>query len=365
MKKIFTLLLLVVSSFSLQAQAVFADPALDQVFIASAEGQALDVPPTLTRQTIYQLKLPILNLSTVNSIPAGTTKIKIGLGSKMILDPAFDLSTTNTSAYFSWTSETVGGQVQLTGNQIAAIPPGFSQTGLFLVKGVILGLSTITANFLVTNHNNASVTLSDENGANNLSSQAYFITETVPVDFTGIQVKNGNCAVAVSFSVENEVNLRRYVIEYAADGVNFSPAGQLLPTGSRNYFFKFDLPSVITGGVIYVRVKSVDLDGRFQYTSIKVLRDLCNTASAVSLYPNPVADNQGFITITKNLGLFNGSYTVTLFDVTGKKLEALRLQLVNAGSFKYNVNRLAAATYTLKIETAAENPAVLRFQKMN
>lgn len=363
--KIISILLLLFCSYTMHAQAVFADPSLGQVFFVNNDGSPVDMPPVLSREKIYILKVPVYNLNTGNMIQPGATKIKIGLGSKMVLDPAFNLSNTNTSAYFNWTAENVGGQMQLTGDQIAPLPQGFSDTALFSVKGIILGVSTITVNFLVTNHNTGGLNLSDENGANNISSQAYFIMETVPVDFTGIQVRNEECTVAVTFSTANEYNLRHFIIEYSPDGLNFTTTGQVLPRGNGQYQYRFNVPANITANIIHVRVRSVDIDGRMQYSEIKTLRDLCKGLSATTLYPNPVRQDQNHITILRNTGVFNGSYVITIFDVYGRKINTARLQLANTRQFDYSVNRLAAGNYTIKIEATGEETVALKFQKMN
>lgn len=358
--------MLLFCSCTIRAQAVLADPSLGQVFLVNNdETPVLDLPPVLTREKVYILKVPVYNLNTGNMIQPGATKIKIGLGSKMVIDPAFNLSNTNTSVYFNWTAENVGGQMQLTGDQVAPLPQGFSDTALFSVKGVIMGLSTITVNFLVTNHNTGGLNLSDENGANNISSQAYFITETVPVDFTGIQVRNENCSVSVTFSTANEYNLRHFIIEYSPDGLDYQTAGQVLPRGNGQYQYRFNVPANITANIIYLRVRSVDIDGRMQYSEIKTLRDLCKGLSATTLYPNPVREEQNHITLVRNGGVFNGSYMITIFDVYGRKINTARLQLSNTRMFNYPVNRLAAGSYTIKIEATGEETVALKFQKLN
>lgn len=350
------------------AQSVTADPSLGQVFITTPEDAALNLPPAMPREAIHKLKLPLFNLNTAAAVPAGSTKIKIGLGSKMALDPAFDLAAANTSAYFTWTQETQGGQVQLTGDQTAPLPAGFTITAEFLVKGIIQGTSTITANFLVTNHNTPSVTLSDENGANNISSQFYIITETVPVTFSALQVTAENCLVTVNFTSENEVNLNRYVIEYSADGTEFYPAGQLPALQSRFYQYRFQLPAAITASVIYVRVKAVDNDASFQYSVIKAVRGVCGSrALGAVLFPNPVSGSQGSITIAAKAGNFNGLYHITLIDAGGKKAVTESRLLNGVREFNFNIAGIAAGSYRIRLQPAGgnEQPVVLTFHKLN
>lgn len=365
MKLFYTLLLMFCVYAGASAQAVLADPSLGQVYFSNADESPVDLPPILSREKIYLLKVPLFNINSGNAIQPGATKIKIGLGSKIVLDPSFNLSATNTSAYFNWSVETAGGQAQLTGDQVAPLPTNYSDTAVFRVKGIILGVSTITANFLVTNHNTGGITLSDQNGANNLSSQVYLISETVPVDFTGIQVSNEECAVAVTFTTANEYNLSRFMIEYSADGLHFHTIGQVQPRGNGQYQYRFNVPADVTGNVIHVRVRSVDIDGRMQYSDIKILRNLCGRLSSAVLYPNPVSRNQSHITLLKNNGAFNGSYTVEVFDATGKKVSAAVIRLSGVRLFKFPVNNLPAGSYTLRLAVNGEAPQALPFQKIN
>jgi hypothetical protein len=361
--KLLCIIFLLLCTFHSGAQAVFADPALGQVFFTENNGTQVDVPPVLARETIYVLKVPVFNNNTANAIQQGTTKLKIGLGSKLILDPSFNLSTTNTSAYFNWTAEVSGGQVQLTGDQFTPIPPGYSDTAEFLVRGVILGGSTVTANFLVTNHNGGGFTLSDDNGANNLTAQAYFINESLPVTFISLEVREEQCFAVVRFTTADEYNLSRFVVEYAVNGLDFYPAVQLLPRGNGLYETRFAAPADLNGGIMYVRIRSVDIDGRQKFSEIKILRGLCSGTAAVVAFPNPVRGTQ--ITMQKINGFFNGPYRVRLFNAAGALIKTTPLQLSNTRVFNFSLEGCAAGSYTIHLEKAAEAPVILKLQKLN
>ena len=166
MKKIMLTSMLLATLIGRSAgQAVIADPAVNVMRTASTT--SLPVNPTLIPlDSVITLRVPVINYNQVNALPSGSCKIKIGLGSKIMLDPAFDLAAVNTSNYFSWTAQSSGGQVQITGDLIASLPANFLDTVIFQIKSSVLGNSTITTNFLVTNHN-TNTFLSDENGANN------------------------------------------------------------------------------------------------------------------------------------------------------------------------------------------------------
>lgn len=363
--KLLYIILLLLCTYHSGAQAVFADPSLGQAFFTTNEGTPVDVPPTLAKETVYILKIPFFNRNTTNAVQQGTTKLKIGLGSKLILEPTFNLSSTNTSNFFNWTAEVLGGQVQLTGDQFAPIPGNFSDTAEFQVRGVILGVSTVTANFLVTNHNGGGITLSDDNGANNLTAQAYLINESLPVTFVSLQVHEEQCAAVVRFTTADEYNISRFVIEYSVNGVHFQPAVQLPPRGNGMYETRFAVPSSVNDGILYIRVRSVDIDGRQQFSDIKVLRGLCKGLASVVAYPNPVRGDNKQVTIQKNSALFNGMYTVTLFNATGGKIKTSLLQLNNTRFFEYPLENIAAGSYVLRITHVEEEPLTLKIQKIN
>jgi hypothetical protein len=361
MKNLLCSLLLLLSLKGL-GQVVFADPALNQTDITTVSTAPVDAS-MLPLDGVVRLNLPILNLNTTNPLPAGSCKIKIGLGSKMVLDPAFDLANTNTSNYFSWTAVTQGGQVQLTGDLIAPLPANYSATGFFQVLGNVLGSSTITINFLVTNHNTPEI-LSDENPNNNTSFLPYTVVAPIPVNFTGINVKKEGCSIRVNFSAENEINVSHFETEASKDGTHYTTMAQTPATQSINYSSNFLLTDAVKTPLLTVRIKSVDKDGRVQYTNIKTVKGTCDGKLAISLYPNPLPRQQTTVTIRADEGIFNGRLSVSLTDIAGKLLGNKNINLSNARQFNYEMGYLAAGQYLIKIQSNdGAEPVVLRFQK--
>ena len=363
-------LLLLSCLFLLSTKAnsqVIADPALQNLFVRTVTNSSID-ENLLPLDYVIELKVPILNLNLLNALPAGSCKIKIGLGSKLILDPNFDLNNTNTSEYFNWTAITEGGQVQLTGDLKSILPAKFDSICEFRVKGSLPGSSTITTNFLITNHNTIRI-LSDENPSNNSSSLPYTVVAsqggTTPVTFTGLVVKNERCSIKVNFSTENEINVKQFEIETSKDGRNFITMGKLASNSRINYAFSFPLTDNNKASIIYVRIKSVDMDGRFQYADTRTVKGICNEKLAVSLFPNPATKSNTELTLRANTGIFNGKIAITLMDINGKTLNQQELNLLNADQFKLKTGLLAAGQYIIKITgSEIDSPVVVRFQQL-
>ncbi len=342
----------------------FADPAFAQVNITDNAGADIN-EFALPLGGVYTLAVPILNLSTTTALPAGSCKVKIGLGSKLILDPDFNLGNTTTSGFFSWTATEQGGQVQLTGDLITNLPAGYNTVMLIKVKGSVLGNSTITSNFLVTNHNTPTI-LSDEDPSNNTSFMPYTIVLPIPVDFTGIKARRDVCNINVQFSAENEINVARYEVEASKDGIGFSTIGQVAANRSINYQYLFAISAATESAALRIRVKSVDWDGKFQYTPVVTVRANCKGDLAVQLYPNPLPQQKTKLTIDAVSGQFNGRYTIVLSDALGRVLRTGTVDLTNTQQWVYDAGHLAAGHYILQVQSAAtgDKPLVLRFQKL-
>src|SRR5438552_16601800 len=90
-RSISLLLIAVFLSFKVSAQTpVTADPAVVSFDITNLSDVSVNAEG-LIQGHIYKLKLLILNTDQVNAIPAGTAQIRIGLGTKLVMDPNFDI----------------------------------------------------------------------------------------------------------------------------------------------------------------------------------------------------------------------------------------------------------------------------------
>jgi hypothetical protein len=167
-----------------QNASVQADPQLGAIKLLDDNGNILDANDLETGKVI-KMQIPVISDNHNHAIPAGSCKIKIGLGSKLELDPAFDVNSAALNNYFSWTSANNSGQVQITGDLVNELPANVTYVNVaFKVKASVLGNSTITANFLITNHQSAAI-LSDENGSNNAASLAYKVERTASLVAAG------------------------------------------------------------------------------------------------------------------------------------------------------------------------------------
>jgi len=160
---------------------------------------------------------------------------------------------------------------------------------------------------------------------------------TLPVafaHFSGQKIADG--IVSLKWKTENEVNVSKYEIERSTDGNNFISAGfinTLSPDG--NYVFTDYTP---TEGVLFYRIKEIDLDARFQYSSIIALRFTTGVKPGITVFPSP-ANQYIYITTNDNSQLNK----IMIFTSDGKML----LQKNNPGN-RIDISNLPAGLFRVK-----------------
>lgn len=347
-------------------KAVIADPRLGSIMFTDMAGYQLDEAYVQPGE-IIRMKIPVLNSAHGQVIPAGSCKIKIGLGTRLQLDPAYDLNNTALGNYFQWTAGMNSGQVQITGELVAPLPASISHVEVaFRVKGTVLGNSTITANFLVTNHQTDAV-VSDEDGTNNASFLKYTVTDRpAPFSITAVNelVKEG-CAVKVLFGTEQEINLVRFEIEISRDGVQYEKVKNVSADGSLAYQESFEIPAAFRTDRLYVRIRNVERNGRERLSDAKIINGLCASAPVkLGIYPNP-AHGVDHVVISAGQGIFEGKYRLTVMDMAGKTVLVKEVTVNGVNNFQLKFGNIAAGKYLVKVSgDSKEVLGLLKFEKL-
>jgi len=351
-----TILLFIISIYfhSSYAQIVAADPATSQMDVVNVDGVSDEFASFIAPNKTIQIKIPVFNLHQSNSIPAGSCKLKINLGKFLVIDPAFNLANAVLNNYFNWTSALVAGNVEITGDLFTPMPGDFIGTAIFYLKaGNTLGTDEILTNFLITNHNTTTI-LQDEDFNNNTASLQYTITRQaapVPVNFTQFTLTKTACSIQVNFTAENPVNVSHFEIELSKDAINFKKMGELPLSNLVQYKFDFKITKDNTATQLFVRIKSLDNDGKFKYSETKIIRGLCDEKKLkVTLFPNPVAGNKNEITIKANEGIFSGKYNISLVDLKGKLISIQQVSLDVINQFNYKISSLPAGQFIVRLQ---------------
>ncbi len=157
------------------------------------------------------------------------------------------------------------------------------------------------------------------------------------VSFTGSYNKP---VVTLQWISGNEINAKQYEVERSENGIDFVKMNTVAAKNNGlavSEYSTADNLSSYNGNVIYYRLKMVDRDGRFSYSSV-IRLNVNDTRSGLSIYPNParndlsvsfisqvvgqalvkIIDKAGRVVLTNPIQVFKGSNTVKLPDfITG------------------------------------------------
>ncbi|RYD70693.1 MAG: T9SS type A sorting domain-containing protein [Verrucomicrobiaceae bacterium] len=169
----------------------------------------------------------------------------------------------------------------------------------------------------------------------------------LPVTFLGINAKKENNAVRVLWDVAQEVDVLTYDVERSTDGVNFARVGSVPANGKPAYSF-VDGTSA-SQGTVYYRVKNVDLDGRFKYSSVVKLSGK-NAASTIVVKAFPVPARDG-LTVQHDRISAGGYVSLTTAD--GKTVRTV----TNATGIQtqMNLTGLTPGLYILRVDDGNGN----------
>lgn len=141
----------------------------------------------------------------------------------------------------------------------------------------------------------------------------------------------------LQWTTADELNTKEFLIEKSSDGISFNSIGLKPAEGSGNNQYQYNDCSVASGKMFY-RLKMIDNDGRFSYSSIVTIDNKANLS--LSIYPNPAQD---FVLISSSdVSLFNTVVKIT--DAGGR----LVIQAV-ISSFPHslNIGKLSQGLYQL------------------
>jgi hypothetical protein len=178
---------------------------------------------------------------------------------------------------------------------------------------------------------------------------------SLPVKFTNFSATKKADAAILTWQIENEsATTVSYVVERSLNGVDFTSVTTVAAKNNGSSLNSYEisdnnLSSLNSSGVLYYRVKQVDVNGKFVYTSIKSVR--LSNETIINVYPNPVKN-------TTNLSFDlseNQTVIVTLADVTGKEISKFQHQGIKGLNTKViDMSTLSAGTYTLKLHTNSD-----------
>jgi len=186
----------------------------------------------------------------------------------------------------------------------------------------------------------------------------------LPVQFSYFNGQRDGQQNKLNFGTATETNNHGFDVERSADGRSFEAIGFVASKGDAgnssdplHYHFIDARPLSSTN---YYRLRQVDLNGKFSYSGIVVIKSGPVTSlELVMAYPNPVRDQLGLIFQTP----VKETLQVTVTDIGGRILQTNSRQLAaGSNNISLNTTQLASGSYVI-IALSPSGRIVQRFIK--
>ena len=165
----------------------------------------------------------------------------------------------------------------------------------------------------------------------------------LPVELSAFAAQKMNeTSTKISWSTANELNTAYFNLERSTDARTWDKVAQLNAAGTSfenlDYlYFDKKIPLTIRQeGTIYYRLKTIDLDGAFEYSRVRTVEFKVEEAKLIA-YPNPTQD---FVDIESEEGIVS----IEVYNNQGKQVAATQTSRVDLKDYPSGVYRVKVDT---------------------
>lgn len=198
------------------------------------------------------------------------------------------------------------------------------------------GTSSANVGLAITSHTNSALST--------MTLDNFSETAALPIQLSSFTGKSTGKTVVLQWTTQTEQNVAHFEVERSTDGTHFALIATVTAEGNsstpEDYTATDEQPS---RGINYYRLRTVDLDGKFSYSPIIIVRS--DNAAAPTLFPNPAASY---------FRLAAGSdpiREVNVYDLAGRRALGM-LNPVNSNLVYVPCSGLAQGVYFVEIKTA-------------
>jgi len=169
-------------------------------------------------------------------------------------------------------------------------------------------------------------------------------TGVLPITLSRFDAILNNKVINLSWTTAEEINSDHFGIERSTDASHWQTIGKVAAAGfssiAVNYSYTDESPSV---GVNYYRLQMVDGDGKYKYSSVKVVNG--TLTKGLSVFPNP-ANNFVNVTLGNEMNL---GTTIRLINQFGQILQERKLNHAAGTTISLPVHNYPQGSYVLQV----------------
>lgn len=246
------------------------------------------------------------------------------------------------------------------GNDNRNFLPLFEDTDGYSVYGGATDMWGTTWDYTDVNHSGFSAIfqVNVQNGRAEVdhmrvSVYSYSVLPVKLIEFTAL---NAGLDVHLQWVTATEVNNHYFAIERSVDGFNFDQIGRVEGAGNSEELKLYDFVDVNPpSGVLYYRLKQIDFDGIYEYSSIQSVKRT-GVQEVGLIYPNPVSDWAKIVLPEKKC-------SIRLMDAMGRSVY-LQEGISNPDHFTFDMRYEPDGIYYLVLESESGR-TVRKFTKQS
>ena len=244
---------------------------------------------------------------TPNRVPQHGDSIVIPQNKAVV----FDKNDTLANVYIKVTGTiTMKQKMRLNASSVVEL----ASTGKIIALNSNRGNETISIGGVMKYDQNAATTIIGIGFASSSSgiSPNGFNLSTLPVLFNSFYATKNNNNVVLNWSTAMEHNNKNFEVQRSFDGSNWTVIAIMLGAGNSNNLQQYSYTDKnMTASVAYYRIRQVDIDGKYEYSTVKTIRANETTATA-KIYAGGNTVNIEFNQEVKN------PVTVRIIDMNGR-----------------------------------------------
>ncbi|MGZ8558400.1 MAG: T9SS type A sorting domain-containing protein, partial [Chitinophagaceae bacterium] len=179
---------------------------------------------------------------------------------------------------------------------------------------------------------------------------------TLPVKLASFSAMLNTDKVDLKWVTTSEKNVSHFSIEKSTDGKNYSEAGLVFAYGNTsetiNYSFTDKNISTSKAGLVYYRLRSVDIDGKNELSHVRSVRIGNRKEQSISIltYPNPVVSE---LRVTIPANWQGKKVTYELFNTNGQVAKRT-VTACSSQTETINSNSIFPGFYIMKVTCNGE-----------
>jgi hypothetical protein len=188
-------------------------------------------------------------------------------------------------------------------------------------------------------------------------------TNVRPVELTKFEIEAiDKESIQIKWETASEINSSYFEVQRGAKGNDFETINEVPAAGMSAGKVTYDVIDYEPlAGIKYYRLKAVDLDDSFEYSSIKTVSLNPINLSKISSYPNPAVDN---IKLTFN-SIVGEAYILKISDSRANNIYSANLMgFEGPNAVNFNISTYPAGIYYITIlSTNSEKLQAVNFIK--